>query len=94
MTHEEIKKTIARSGKTQREVAKAMGISPQALTTRLTASSISVDTIERIADALGISPAEFFNSRLREENERLRMLVQEQMRTIAILMNGQKVDKP
>lgn len=94
MTHEEIKKIIARSGKTQREVAKAMGISPQALTTRLTASSISVDTIERIADALGISPAEFFNSRLREENERLRMLVQEQMRTIAILMNGQKVDKP
>lgn len=87
MTHEEIKKTIARSGKTQREVAKAMGISPQTLNTRLSAKSISVDTLERIAEALGISPAEFYDNQIREENERLRKLVQEQMRTIQVLMN-------
>lgn len=87
MTHEEIKKTIARSGKTKREVAKAMGISPQTLNTRLSAKSISVDTLERIAEALGISPAEFYENQLREENERLRKLVQEQMRTIQVLMN-------
>lgn len=87
MTHEEIKKTIARSGKTQREVAKAMGISPQTLNTRLSAKSISVDTLERIAEALGISPAEFYDAQIREENERLRKLVQEQMRTIQVLMN-------
>ena len=87
MTHEEIKKTIARSGKTQREVAKAMGISPQTLNTRLSAKSISVDTLERIAEALGISPAEFYDVQIREENERLRKLVQEQMRTIQVLMN-------
>lgn len=90
MTHEEIKKTIARSGKTQSEVAEAMGISKQSLSCRLSRSNISVDTIERIAQALGISPAEFFESQLREENERLRKLVQEQMRTIQVLMNGQK----
>jgi transcriptional regulator with XRE-family HTH domain len=87
MTHEEIKKTIARSGKTKREVAKVMGISPQTLNTRLSAKSISVDTLERIAEALGISPAEFYENQLREENERLRKLVQEQMRTIQVLMN-------
>lgn len=87
MTHEEIKKTIARSGKTKREVAKAMGISPQTLNTRLSAKSISVDTLERIAEALGISPAEFYENQLREENERLRKLVQEQMRTIQVLLN-------
>lgn len=90
MTHEEIKKTIARSGKTQSEVAEAMGISKQSLNCRLSRSKISVDTIERIAEALGISPAEFYESQLREENERLRKLVQEQMRTIQVLMNGQK----
>jgi hypothetical protein len=45
---------------------------------------------ERIAEALGISPAEFYESQLREENERLRKLVQEQMRTIEVLMNSQK----
>ena len=90
MTHEEIKKTIARSGKTQSEVAEAMGISKQSLNCRLSRSNISVDTIERIAEALGISPAEFFECQLREENERLRKLVQEQMRTIQVLMNGQK----
>ena len=87
MTHEEIQKTIARSGKTKREVAKAMGVSPQTLNTRLSAKSISVDTLERIAEALGISPAEFYENQLREENERLRKLVQEQMRTIQVLMN-------
>lgn len=90
MTHEQIKKTIARSGKTQSEVAEAMGISKQSLNCRLSRSKISVDTIERIAQALGISPAEFYESQLREENERLRKLVQEQMRTIQVLMNGQK----
>ena len=90
MTHEEIKKTIARRGKTQSEVAEAMGISKQSLNCRLSRSKISVDTIERIAQALGISPAEFYESQLREENERLRKLVQEQMRTIQVLMNGQK----
>lgn len=90
MTQEEIKKTIARSGKTQSEVAEAMGISKQSLNCRLSRSKISVDTIERIAQALGISPAEFYESQLREENERLRKLVQEQMRTIQVLMNGQK----
>lgn len=90
MTQEEIKKTIARSGKTQSEVAEAMGISKQSLNCRLSRSKISVDTIERIAEALGISPAEFYESQLREENERLRKLVQEQMRTIQVLMNGRK----
>jgi transcriptional regulator with XRE-family HTH domain len=90
MIHEQIKKTIARSGKTQSEVAEAMGISKQSLNCRLSRSKISVDTIERIAEALGISPAEFYESQLREENERLRKLVQEQMRTIQVLMNGQK----
>lgn len=87
MIHEEIKKTIARSGKTQSEVAEAMGISKQSLNCRLSRSKISVDTIERIAEALGISPAEFYESQLREENKRLRKLVQEQMRTIQVLMN-------
>lgn len=70
MTAEQIRKVIARSGKSQREVARTLGISPQTLQTRLTAKSISADTIERIAAALGISPAEFYETELREENER------------------------
>ncbi|MBO5018159.1 MAG: helix-turn-helix transcriptional regulator [Alistipes sp.] len=87
MTAEQIRKVIARSGKSQREVARTLGISPQTLQTRLTAKSISADTIERIAAALGISPAEFYETELREENERLRKLVQEQMATIQALLN-------
>lgn len=98
MTPETIKKVIRRNGKTQRYVAEHMGITPQSLYERLQASSISTNTLEDIADALGISPAEFYEediyAQMREENERLRKLVEAQMKTISTLLNGRKVEKP
>lgn len=90
MTPQQIKKIISKHHKTQREIAEKMGMTPQTLQERINAGSISADTIERIAHAIGISPAEFYDediyTSLREENARLRMLVQEQMKTIKALM--------
>lgn len=87
MTTEIIKKTLKRHHITQAEVARRMGITPQSLHERIYVSSIACETIERIAEAIGISPSEFYEARYAEENERLRRLVAEQMRTIEILMN-------
>lgn len=93
MTPEKVRKVIRRHGKTLRFVAEGMGIKPQSLNSRLKAESLTTDTIESIANVLGISPAEFYEEdiylKMREENERLRKLVQEQMRTITTLI-GQK----
>lgn len=94
MTPEKVRKVIRRHGKTLRYVAEGMGIKPQSLNSRLKAESLTTDTIESIANVLGISPAEFYEDdiylKMREENERLRELVAEQMRTIQSLI-GQKV---
>lgn len=94
MTPEKVRKVIRRHGKTLRFVAEGMGIKPQSLNSRLKAESLTTDTIESIANVLGISPAEFYEEdiylKMREENERLRELVAEQMRTIQSLI-GQKV---
>jgi transcriptional regulator with XRE-family HTH domain len=94
MTPEKVRKVVRRHGKTLRFVAEGMGIKPQSLNSRLKAESLTTDTIESIANVLGISPAEFYEDdiylKMREENERLRELVAEQMRTIQSLI-GQKV---
>lgn len=91
MTPERIKKVIRRHHKTQREVASAMGISPQALSERFSATHVTTETLEGIANALGISPAEFYEediyTQMRMENDRLRKLVAEQMATIQTLLN-------
>lgn len=96
MTPEKVRKVIRRHGKTLRCVAEGMGIKPQSLNSRLNSESVTTETLESIANVLGISPAEFYEEdiyiKMREENERLRKLVQEQMATIQVLMNGQKVE--
>lgn len=97
MTAEQIKKVIRRCGMTQREVAQKIGITPQTLYERIERKNISTSTLESIAKALKISPAEFYEeemaTKIREENERLRKLVAEQMETIKVLLTKEKEGK-
>ena len=97
MTAEQIKKVIRRCGMTQREVAQIIGITPQTLYERIERKNISTSTLESIAKALQISPAEFYEeeieTKIREENERLRKLVAEQMETIKVLLMKEKEGK-
>lgn len=74
---------------TQREVASRIGITPQALYERISAVNITCETIEKIAEAIGISPAVFYGEQERQEVYLLRELLAEKERTIQILI-GQK----
>ena len=73
------------------DIARRLGISPQALRSRLNASSISLATIEMIAKAMN-RPAEALlrspydeETMLRRELERLRKVIAEQETEIKIL---------
>lgn len=97
MTTEQIKAIIKSSGLTQREVAKRIGISYQALHSRLSAETISSTTIQDIAEALDIPISTFYNEdvsarlqKLMVENEMLKKIVEEKERTIKILLAMQE----
>lgn len=84
MTGADIKEYIRREGYTQMEIARRLGISPQALRSRLNASSISFATIEMIASAMRRSPDKLLKQSyeddtymLRQEIARLRQLLKE-----------------
>lgn len=89
MTAEIIKAVIKAHKMTQREVASRIGITPQALYERISVSNITCETIEKIASAIGISPAVFYGEQERQEVYLLRELLAEKERTIQILI-GQK----
>lgn len=89
MTAETIKAVIKAHKMTQREVAARLGITPQALYERISAANITCETIEKIAEAIGISPAVFYGEEERQEVYLLRELLAEKERTIQILI-GQK----
>lgn len=91
MTGSDIKEYIRREGYTQMEIARRLGISPQALRSRLNASSISLATVEMIAKAMN-RPAEALlsspydeASMLRREVERLRKVIAEKDAEIKML---------
>lgn len=84
MTGEELKAYIRAEGYRQAEIAQSLGISQQALRSRLSASSISVSTIEMVARAMHRSPDSLLRSpydeesMMRRELERLREVIKAQ----------------
>ena len=91
MKGSDIKEYIRREGYTQMEIARRLGISPQALRSRLNASSISLATIEMIAKAMNRPTESLLGSpydeetMLRRELERLRKIIAEQETELKIL---------
>ena len=73
------------------EIARRLGISPQALRSRLNVASISLATIEMIAKAMNRSTESLLGSpydeetMLRRELERLRKIIAEQETELKIL---------
>lgn len=57
-----IKKMATERGITLESLSQKAGISPQAMSRIMRTNSTSIDTLEKIAEALGVSPAVFFES--------------------------------
>lgn len=68
-----IKELIKQKGTTMAEVAKALGVSAPAFTT-MCKGNINLNSIERIAAALGVEPFELFVTREEIEEERKRRM--------------------
>ena len=91
MKGSDIKEYIRREGYTQMEIARRLGISPQALRSRLNASSISLATVEMIAKAMNRPTESLLGSpydeetMLRRELERLRKIIAEQEIELKVL---------
>lgn len=91
MKGSDIKEYIRREGYTQMEIARRLGISPQALRSRLSVSSISLATIEMIAKAMNRPTESLLGSpydeetMLRRELERLRKIIAEQEIELKVL---------
>jgi transcriptional regulator with XRE-family HTH domain len=91
MKGSDIKEYIRREGYTQMEIARRLGISPQALRSRLNASSISLATVEMIAKAMNRPTESLLGSpydeetMLRRELERLRKIIAEQETELKVL---------
>lgn len=91
MKGSDIKEYIRREGYTQMEIARRLGISPQALRSRLNASSISLATVEMIAKAMNRPSESLLGSpydeetMLRRELERLRKIIAEQETELKVL---------
>lgn len=91
MTGSDIKEYIRREGYTQMEIARRLGISPQALRSRLNVASISLATVEMIAKAMNRPTESLLGSpydeetMLRRELERLRKIIAEQETELKVL---------
>lgn len=91
MKGSDIKEYIRREGYTQMEIARRLGISPQALRSRLNVASISLATIEMIAKAMNRPTESLLGSpydeasMLRREVERLRKVIAEKDAEIKML---------
>ena len=57
-----IKEVIKEKGLTQKELADRMGISLSAVKQMIGASSLTTDTLRKMADALGVEVWEFFTT--------------------------------
>jgi transcriptional regulator with XRE-family HTH domain len=91
MKGSDIKEYIRREGYTQMEIARRLGISPQALRSRLNVASISLATIDMIAKAMNRPVESLLGSpydeetMLRRELERLRKIIAEQETELKVL---------
>lgn len=103
MTAEQLKTFIRSEGYTMSEIARRAGLSRHAMFYRLNRESISVDTLDKVAKAMGISIASFFSDeayereviikRYKSDNEHLAKLLEEKERMIKLLLAKQKEDK-
>lgn len=91
MKGSDIKEYIRREGYTQMEIARRLGMSPQALRSRINVASISLATIEMIAKAMNRPTESLLGSpydeetMLRRELERLRKIIAEQETELKVL---------
>ncbi len=60
MKGETIKEKLSQIGKTQKELAELLGVTPQAIYEILSASDVRSSTIEKIANAVGVPTTFFF----------------------------------
>ncbi len=87
---------------TIRALAKKLGMAECTIQTIIRTGATSVSTLERIADALGISPAMFYIEstsdidllKLKQENDYLKQLINEKERTINILLKDKTTLEP
>lgn len=104
MDSKRIKEKIRAKGVSLRQVAEKIGITPQNLQMRLSVKSLSVETLELVASALGESVSYFYNElpiltiedyaevcALRTEVEYLKKLVTEKDKIIAILSENPQI---
>ena len=88
MEGERLKYEITRRGFTLKSVADALGMSDQALGSRLRAKAVTSDTLEMVADVMGIGVGELYESeRGHSEEESIREARQREkqlLRTISI----------
>jgi transcriptional regulator with XRE-family HTH domain len=57
-----IKELVAQKNITLEQLSKTLGITPQAMSKIMRENSTKIDTLERIASELGVSPAVFFET--------------------------------
>ena len=90
MSGEELKISIEKQGVPKAELSRRLGISPQSFSQMLNAADVKSGFIEKICEALNISPAVLYgdeeSKHLREEIAYLKQLLEEKERTIQILM--------
>lgn len=60
MTGLELKKILARTGKTQAEISALLNMSRQNFSAILSSADVKTGTIERLCDALGLHPSFFY----------------------------------
>ena len=60
MTGIELKKILARTGKTQAEIAALMNMSRQNFSSILSAADVRTGTIEKLCEVLGLHPSFFY----------------------------------
>lgn len=79
MDGQEFQKILKKNGIKQKDVAAALGITQQSVSSLMRSASVKTTTLEKIAKAFSLEMAEFFGSSdsealaiLKEENERLR----------------------
>lgn len=68
MNGEKLRKAIKSSGKSMTEIAAYLNTTPQNLQSWFAAADIKTGTLEKIAEALGVNPASFYDGSVKAEN--------------------------
>ena len=61
MNGEQLKKRVRATGKSQKQVAEAMNVTPQTVAAMFTAQDVRSSTLERLCDVLGVKMNYFYD---------------------------------